>query len=202
MRGFAPILIVVLVAVAAIGGYFVYTSLRGMVSEVEPDVAISPTIQTPTPTTKPESTSSAETANWKTYTNIKHKFSLKYPTDWKYVEVPTPTYQTQNDEIWFLPQSSPLPPPQTDARADVVFVFTSEDTSSNWQPQYFNNYKTESYQLGNVSAKKITGINKGGLNQEMVIIADVGDFYLQVFSNYGEVSLQYFDQILSTFRFE
>ena len=75
MRGFAPILIVVLVAVAAIGGYFVYTSLRGMVSEVEPDVAISPTIQAPMPTTKPESTSSADMSNWKIYTNSRCRYA-------------------------------------------------------------------------------------------------------------------------------
>ena len=80
-KGYIPILIVILIAVLAVGGYFAYSSLRANPAKPA-SVAISPSpasVSNPTP--KPESTSSAvnpapngawETANWKTYTNIKY----------------------------------------------------------------------------------------------------------------------------------
>lgn len=77
-KGLAPILIVLLIAVLGVGGYFVYTSLRGGVA----DVAISPS-GIPAITTVPTSSSNPdETANWKTYTDTKQKFSIKYPPAW------------------------------------------------------------------------------------------------------------------------
>ncbi len=86
-NGFAPILIVILLAVSLAGGYFVYSSLRGVPPKAD-DVAISPTISsTPKPT---ESTSSADMTNWKIYTNedgknilqYKNAYTIQYPTGW------------------------------------------------------------------------------------------------------------------------
>lgn len=74
--GFALILIVLFIA-AAVGGYFVYSSLRG--TGEAGNVAISlPASSIP----KSESTSSAETANWKTFTSKMEGFTLHYPPDW------------------------------------------------------------------------------------------------------------------------
>ena len=75
-KGFVPILITVLIAVA-LGGYFIYQNQTKSISSI--------TKQTPKPSPSPviyESTSSAETANWKTYTNERHGFEIKYPPDW------------------------------------------------------------------------------------------------------------------------
>ncbi len=55
-KGFAPILIVLLIAVLAIGGYFVYTNYSNNEIKTSQNVQ---TTQTPTPTAKLESTSSA-----------------------------------------------------------------------------------------------------------------------------------------------
>lgn len=80
-KGVAPILIVILVALLGIGGYFAYTSLRG--SGEAGNVAISPSnTPQPSPSTT-ESTGSAEIANWKTYTNAKYSYTLKYPPEWR-----------------------------------------------------------------------------------------------------------------------
>jgi len=85
--GLAPILIVVLVAILGVGGYFLYTSLRANPAKPE-SVAIYPTpVSVSTPTPKPESTSSADMANWKTYANSKYNFSFKYPGSWLYGEL-------------------------------------------------------------------------------------------------------------------
>ena len=72
-KGLAPILIVLLIALG-IGGYLIYTNYSNNFTKPAKYVQI-----TPTPT---ESTSIAETANWKTYTNNEYKFSLKYPPEY------------------------------------------------------------------------------------------------------------------------
>ncbi|MDO8639116.1 MAG: hypothetical protein Q7R43_06075 [Candidatus Daviesbacteria bacterium] len=71
-KGFAPILILVgiVVVALAVGGYLLY---QNQVKPV-PIVAPQPIAQT--------STSPDETANWKTYTNTKYGYSIKYPNDW------------------------------------------------------------------------------------------------------------------------
>lgn len=82
-RGFAPILIILLVAIIlGIGGYFAYSS-RGVAPKAG-DVAI---YSTPAPI---ESTSLADTSNWKTYngetvytSDGSSSFEIKYPSGWQ-----------------------------------------------------------------------------------------------------------------------
>ncbi len=101
-KGFAPILVVLLIAVG-IGGYFSYQQVNRNSStpplnqaactqeaKLCPDGSsvgrVGPNCEfAPCPTSK-ESTSSAETTNWKTYTNVKFGYSLKYPTSGKITE--------------------------------------------------------------------------------------------------------------------
>ncbi|MDO8490078.1 MAG: PsbP-related protein [bacterium] len=72
-KGFANIiLIVVIVAIVAVGGYFAF------VKKTEPIVQQ----PTPTPATTPTQTPKDETSNLKTYSNSDLKYSIKYPTDW------------------------------------------------------------------------------------------------------------------------
>ncbi len=95
-KGFAPILIVVLIA-AAVGGYFWFNDSN---NQTKPAQNVQ-TTKTPAPATKPESTSSAaspapngagETANWKTYTNTKFGYQIKYPSNREYTEYNTEDY--------------------------------------------------------------------------------------------------------------
>lgn len=160
-------------------------------SEMVPELTSSPPVLSPTPTTNPEEV-------WKLYSNKKYNFSIRYPAGWKYLEVPTSTYQTETDQLWL--DDTGFPPPQTGARSDITFIFTYTNPTSNWQPQYFDNFKSEDYTLGSLPATKITGVNKEGLNEELVVIAKVWEAYIQVLPNHSPVSLQYFDQILSTFK--
>jgi len=71
----APILIVILIAVA-VGGYLLY-------QEQTKPVVVPQTISqsSPSPVVSPVASSSAEIANWKTYTNIQDGYSMKYRQD-------------------------------------------------------------------------------------------------------------------------
>lgn len=76
-KGFANIiLIVIIVAIVAVGGYFVFSK------KLEP-IAQQPT---PTPTKTPVSptpTAKDETAGWNTFTDTQYGFEFKYPDTWK-----------------------------------------------------------------------------------------------------------------------
>ena len=78
-KGLAPILIVILIALA-VGGYLVYQNQSKSVSPVKTDTSPAPTGATET--ANPDSIG----ANWKTYTNTQHGYSLKYPTTWDKLE--------------------------------------------------------------------------------------------------------------------
>lgn len=77
-KGFAPILMVLLVALS-LAGYLIYQK------QTSPRVTSqSPTQSTPSPTAdaRPAPTGAGETANWKTYNSL-CGFTIKYPEEWK-----------------------------------------------------------------------------------------------------------------------
>lgn len=80
-KGFAPILIVLLIAVVGIGGYLIYTNYSNDRSN-QTKSSPTPVVTTQTPQSTPSTTPADETANWKTYTNTKLKLEFKYPTSW------------------------------------------------------------------------------------------------------------------------
>jgi len=137
--------------------------------------------------------------NWQTYTNDKYQFTVQYPSVWRVMELPAPEYPTVTDQIWFT--SETLPQPQTGSRADIVFIFTLQDPSSNWDPQYFDDYQSDSFQLGDMQASRISGVNKESRFSEIVVLAKIGDYFLQALPNGSEASLAYFDRVVSSLRY-
>ena len=74
-KGFANIvLIVVIVAIIAVGGYFVFVKKSEPITQ-QPTPT---TTQNPTPTATPKN----ETANWEVYRNEKYGIEFKHPTGW------------------------------------------------------------------------------------------------------------------------
>lgn len=132
---------------------------------------------------------------WKTYTSSKYSFKIDYPAHWQYLEVPTVRYPTGEDQIWFF--SSELPSPQTGARAYIVIIMNKEDPSPNWQPEFFDQYQSEDIQLGNLSAIRITGVNKESGYAEIAVITKIGDVFILAMPNLGVESMEYFDQVVT-----
>lgn len=74
-KGFIPILVIVVLVVSAVGGYFLYQQQTK-----------SPSSQLATNQVTNQATSAGqidETANWKTYTDQSLGFQIMYPPDWK-----------------------------------------------------------------------------------------------------------------------
>lgn len=192
-KGFTTILILVgilVIGVVAGGAYYL-----GKQVSPKPSPASIVTSQS-----TPSSVPSDEIANWKTYTDNKYGFSIKYPDTWKYLETPTEIYKTNNPQVWF---GSGLPMPQTDARAEVAISISKDDPSSKWKPENFENYKSESVQLDNIVGTRITGNYKiAPERKDVVVIIRSKDYYFEVLpANFDNESLKKFNQILSTFKF-
>ncbi len=120
--GLAPILIILLVAILGIGGYFAYkSSLK---------TAPAPVVNsTPSSSTNPISTSSAETANWKTYTSSKFKYTFKYSNDWNVVQSNEDATLLKNKKWGFNTTSS------QGITISSSVEKTSLTTSSDWYEQ-------------------------------------------------------------------
>ena len=137
--------------------------------------------------------------DWQTYTSAKYKFTVRFPSVWQVIELPTTEYPTATDQVWFVSETLPLP--QTDSRADIVLIFTQEDPSPGWKSAYFDEYQSDAFWLGDIQARRISGINKESKFSEIVVLAKIGDYYLQALPNHGEASLEYFDRVISSLRF-
>jgi hypothetical protein len=138
-------------------------------------------------------------AQWKTYTSSKYNFSLSYPPDWNFLELPNAEDPADLDQVLF--SGSSYPTPQTGARADFHLIISQDDPSVNWQSKFFDNYVLEEISLGNLPAIKISGINKESHYEEIVVITKIGEYYLQAMPNFGSDSLKYFDRMIASLQF-
>ncbi|MGB7876006.1 MAG: hypothetical protein WBL25_16615, partial [Anaerolineales bacterium] len=134
--------------------------------------------------------------NWSTYTNQKYYFSIDYPPGWNVLEVPNSDYPAEFDQVWFARTS--FPPSQTDARPDIALWITQDDPTPKWDARFFEDYKREVVWLGNVSALRISGTNKESLQDELVIIVQTGNYFIQAMPIQSPESLRYFDQVMYT----
>ena len=91
-KGFALPLITIIAAAlvtASIIGFLILKPKQANEPNQNREISIQPSPQvvsspnsSPTPDAGREPNGSAETANWKTYTNSSNKYSVKYPADW------------------------------------------------------------------------------------------------------------------------
>jgi len=136
--------------------------------------------------------------DWQTYTSAKYKFTVRFPSVWQVIELPTAEYPTVTDQVWFVGEALPIP--QTGSRADIAMIFSQEDPSPRWNSEFFDDFKSDAFLLGDIQARRISGVNKEGQFREIVVLAKIGDYHLQALPNQSEASLAYFDQVISSLR--
>lgn len=188
-------LLIGMLVIVALGGAF-YLG-RSTISKPSPvPVATSQTTLSPTPTqdASREPNSSTETANWKTYTNTKLNFSVKYPETWVFKESPEGSDFAPSENLLSISQSEIFSP---------IFIFVKSVDNFDLSTQTLDQYQEKAITVGGISTKRISGITKQGgqatrrftgvkmkNNGKTYGIITVGDSYIDIF-----------DQILSTFKF-
>lgn len=195
-KGLAPILIVVLIAVA-LGGYLIYSQQTKPTPPL-PKPAIVP--QTPQATPVPSPIPN-ETTNWKTYTNTKEGYSVGYPKEVSLEEDP------YGYGIWLDEQ---------------ILISVSQKSWRNCKGNCPTIDSIEDIKIGNYQAKRIQGRQGNMIGSpgkfQIIEIENRGKFYtlrLQAIKKDNiplsetadpntEISkdeTNLFNQILSTFKF-
>ena len=205
--GLIPILIIILIA-SAVGGYFIYTSLRGGLNLSKDNVAISPTPASPVPsgageTANPDSIG----ANWKTYNDSEYNFSIQYPAD---AEVQKKISNDLKDafgnpvkQILFNLDTS-----KSSFRFYWVMIYPSSNEKSveNWMKKYDANgqeISLEDTTLDVAAAKRATNL-VGGIYERQGVYALKDNFIYSVVVSAPTINEQIkaeYLQILSTFKF-
>lgn len=221
-KGFAPILIVIiLAAVLMAGGYFYYQNQAKSTqiactqeAKLCPDGSYvgrsGPKCEfAKCPTT--ESTPSADTSNWKTYTNSKLKYFIKYPVNWSLVE------QLEGESVDIYDQPNVIQPQLHDG------TWITISSSGKWDgPQIGDPVGTSLQPVEGVLRKKVLDIQLSGSRATKIIqtvsqsptnarptifiISEQNDQLIIIsFSSISQEQLnkdtRVFDQILSTFKF-
>lgn len=201
--GLAPIVIVVLIATLAVGGYLIYKLPRNVVVPQAPQTTSAPS---PTPSPSPAPTGIDETTNWKTYTNTGYRFSLRYPQDYNFDE--------QYVEVGILKWSASISSPKYNTspyirdiqQIGVTVRKRNQLSLEQWINEECPKLKDlNDLRISNKPAKRfICPISDSSEDDYMMVAIDNGD-YIYTLNNIGfkknTEQEKIFDQILSTFRF-
>ncbi|MCL5784121.1 MAG: hypothetical protein M1142_02060 [Patescibacteria group bacterium] len=202
-KGLAPILIVVLVTLIAVGGYLIYQKQFKLVPVPQS------TQSSPSPVSQNESSSSAETANWKTYTNKTYKYKFNYPENWyiqtlgdnRYVYISDQKLDIKNgidspSLKYDLIDISYNPPNQIDMPVTAP-IGTKQKLSQSLSVQ-----KIADLNIDGRPGAKINFIDQRGnkLNEVSYWVSLLDNGTLQI-SATSSAKINMVDQILSTFKF-
>lgn len=153
-------------------------------------------------TTSSVSIPSDETVDWKTYTNLICKYTVKFPTDWEKVSDPF----VGEESINLKPMSTNVIS-SSDRSINISATLLKKRPITNLQDEIngynsflwknWTNKKIQNINFENVNAIKATGESYGVAH--MVILLIVNNCYLEL-KGVGDY-IQTFDQILSTFKF-
>lgn len=220
-RGQTGILIIVgILVVAAIAGvaYFL-----GMSKNPAPVIQPAPQVVNPQPTPTSESTSSAETANWKTYTNMKYNYSFMYPLEYNPYGVGSGLKDASEDSVSVLVGNIEAATSESGLWYPIFYVnyytsiidnsnlynydtaivnkFISTDIGNTVKIQDDNFIRLPDISIGEMNAKVFVN-NYGGTDSEdrRIVIKRGSDFYL--LGAYTTIhNFKIYNQILSTFKF-
>ncbi len=201
-KGLAPIIIVILIAVA-LGGYLLYKQ--------QPK----PTLSSPQTTYSTSSPTTDETANWKTYTNSIYQFSFDYPQDWSFNTPSLEDKHSNNKSVLQINISSDsdiknkiLLENQKDILSMTVVIWdnrskTLDQGIAEWD-KFFQNPSPTSTSTKSVNqitwiTRELTNISNIPIKQ---YITKKGNYlYILTASPQDSTFINLADQILSTFKF-
>lgn len=205
-KGLAPILTIILIAVAIAGGFLIYQK------QAKPAVAPQIVLPSSAPVSTSSATNSAETVNWKIYSSDKLDFTFKYPTSYELKE----TIASQNNfkgvtlEKDVTYQSGGAGGGNTLKTGAVIafFIIPGKNLSeAALKNEYGTQIKIQKKMLEQKEGVEVIFSKQG--NKPRHIFYTVGGNVLDISLNVGfeTVPKQYdsfvseFDQILSTFKF-
>ena len=209
-KGFAPILIVLILAVAiSVGGYLVYQQSR-----LKPTPTPTPqqTAQpTSTPDTNPVLNGTGETANWKTYTNTKYKYAVEYPSDWEVTSVTADAFPENVRFTKIIKQGNKY---VADATVNIIVEAnpSKKPATKKWYLEWIQNIPAELVDTTSFTFEEKLFYGYQGLvvnNRELFFAKDsymfrigwsiAGDYIFD--DNFAKSTETIYNQILSTFRF-
>lgn len=195
-KGFALVLIYFFITAVILGaGYYFYLKTTNT------NISSQYSQQSPKPSyVTHESTTSGETANWKTYLNSKYKYEIRYPSDWSLKETP---YGDFNGRTLFLPPNEVYKSPNAENRGIAIDFRDASyapplPAASNYQTGY---RKIRTVQVG---SENIDVLEPNFQAAEKYKATIRNGKYEYIFYFGRELDGKYnsvFDQMLSTFKF-
>lgn len=196
-KGFIPIIILLVVVVLGVVGYFAFTKGYLSVNLPKPSASVIPSALPNT------STTSDPTENWKTYSDDLHGITFKYPLSWTLTEKEG---QSEKEIVY----NSLVELIKADAKINMIFnVDGIGGMPTTYEGKPFtldghNLFQFNGYYISNAS--KIVGISDSLTTLGVFRINNITYLihltYPVTYKGMEEKSLlQEFDQILSTFKF-
>ncbi len=186
-RGFAPLLLVIVIVFVSIGGILYYSWQRGLIktSPIQ-GVQLTPT------------TGLDETANWEVYINQEIGFSLRYPSNMTVSECKNGFHMFTKSSNMQSAEYCETPP-----YGIISLVYSTTEISPGYEQSTDFKVTTIPYNIGGVAGRKqvVDKIRESpGPDYSVHVIFNKNKYYYTFTvsdKNYEDV----FDQILSTFKF-
>lgn len=214
------IIVGALIVIIAAGAYYLGRSSTPKPST--PPTVISQPTSTPDASREPNGSGAsgapngdAETANWKTYTNIKYGYSLKYPSSFFIYEFSEPIYEPKGNidttEISNYEtsdfSSGKINP--DDPKVFVMLITYPLDKTTDlaiiregYKDTQYIHYNVIDYSIGNQPALKIKMTwQVGRMTRGEVITVHKNKIFSFTLRSTNSKYASYLDQILSTFKF-
>jgi hypothetical protein len=146
-------------------------------------------------------TTTSDSSNWPSFRDEKLSITFQYPPEWKYLVVPSSDYEM--DPGVMLSSTGSFPPPNTGAMSDILISVLDKDPSSEWDGQYFDNYKKDNLTIGGVNAVRVTGIFKDPPIKADVAFVNYKNRHYQIRNNNTEdvKSSETYSKILNSIKF-
>lgn len=197
-KGFAPVIILLVVLLLGVLGYFAFTKGYVSVNLPKPSASVIPSpIPSPSSSTDP-------TANWKTYSDDLHGITFKYPLSWTLTEKEG---QSEKEIVY----NSSVELIKADAKINMIFNVDGiggMPTTYEGKPFTLDGHKLFQFNgYYNYNNTKIVGISDSLTTLGVFRINNITYLihltYPATFKGTEEKNLlQEFDQILSTFKFK